>query len=298
MVINQAALQAIYVNLKTTFDARMEITETYWEKVASKVPSTGKSNDYKWLGAFPMLREWIGERQIQNISAYEYLIRNKSFEATIGVDRDDIEDDNLGVYVPVVEQLADSSKKHPDKLIFDLMVNGFSNTCYDGEIFFSAAHPVGGTTYSNVQAGSGNPWFLMDTKKPLKPFLYQHRRDPEFVSFTDLKDPNVFWKKEYIYGVDYRGNVGYAFWQQAFASKADLTVSNYSAARLAMRTLKNEKGVPLDVSPNLLVCGPSNEEAAREILEVDVIYNTSGDGSWQKNLWRNSCDLLVVPWLD
>lgn len=47
------------------------------------------------------MREWIGEREVQALAAYDYLIKNKKFEMTIGVPRDDIEDDKYGVYTPL-----------------------------------------------------------------------------------------------------------------------------------------------------------------------------------------------------
>ncbi|SFM68193.1 Mu-like prophage major head subunit gpT family protein [Thermodesulforhabdus norvegica] len=291
MVINQQTLQAIYVNFKTIFKQRLEITETFWERIATRVPSTTKQNDYKWLGSFPMLREWIGERQVRNLAAYDYSIKNKNFESTVGIDRDDIEDDNLGVYVPMIEQLADSAKKHPDMLVFGLLKNGFTEKCYDGKPFFSDQHKIGKTTYSNFQDGTGNPWFLLDVTKPLKPLIVQIRREPEFQAMDSPDDYNVFTRREFLYGVDYRGNAGYGFWQQAFGSKADLTVDNYKAARAAMQSYKNEEGVPLDIRPSLLVVGPSNEAAAREILSSEQINGST-------NVWRGTADLLVVPWLD
>ena len=72
---------------------------------------------------------------------------------------------------------------------------------------------------SNVQAGAGNPWFLLDLRRPLKPLILQKRRGYEFKSMTKMDDENVFMRDEYRYGIDARLNVGFAFWQQAFGSK-------------------------------------------------------------------------------
>ncbi len=64
-----------------------------WQKVATLVPSEAGEESYKWLGKIPRMREWIGDRQIQNLTASDYTIKNKDFEVTVGVDRNDIEDD-------------------------------------------------------------------------------------------------------------------------------------------------------------------------------------------------------------
>ncbi len=292
MLINQETLKGIYQSFKTIFNQTLENTDTYWEKVATRVPSSTKTNNYGWLGAFPNLREWIGERQVKNLTASGYSITNKSFEATIALDRDDIEDDNLGVYKPVIQELARAAKAHPDELVFgELFLKGTSLKCYDGKPFFSDQHKIGKNTYSNYQDGTGPAWFLLDTSRALKPFIVQIRKNPEFVSKDSPDDYNVFTRKEFLYGVDYRGNVGYGFWQMAFMSKAELNAENYKSARIAMSKIKNEYGRPLAIRPTLLVVGPSNEEPARILLNSEQISGST-------NIWRNSAQLLVVPYLD
>ena len=113
------------------------------------VPSTTGEQDYKWLGQMPGMREWIGEREIQALAAYDYLIKNKKFEMTIGVPRDDIEDDKYGVYTPLFSNMGEAAALHPDELVFGAMMSGFTEKCYDGLSFFNTAHKVGEKTYSN-----------------------------------------------------------------------------------------------------------------------------------------------------
>lgn len=52
-------------------------------------------------------------------------------------------------------------------------------------------------------------WYLAATNEMLKPFIIQRRKEPEFVSRTSPDDPRVFEQKKFLYGADYRGNVGY-----------------------------------------------------------------------------------------
>lgn len=70
------------------------------------VPSSSKSNTYGWLGQFPSLREWVGKRVIKQMQAHGYVINNKTYEGTVGIPRDDFEDDNLGVYGPMFAEMA------------------------------------------------------------------------------------------------------------------------------------------------------------------------------------------------
>ena len=106
MIVNQSNLTGIYRSFSTVFNQAFDGAPSYWQAVAMQVPSEGRSVDYKWLGDFPIFREWVGDRLIKDISAFRYEIVNKDYEATIEVDRNDIEDDQIGVYTPMIQGLA------------------------------------------------------------------------------------------------------------------------------------------------------------------------------------------------
>ncbi len=149
MIVNQQALRGIFTGFKTLFTKAFDQTKTLWDRVATKVPSETGEESYKWLGKIPRMREWIGDREIQNLSASDYTIKNKDFELTVGVDRNDIEDDRIGLYTPTVQDIGQSTATFPDDIVFALLKGGFVNKCYDGQPFFSDAHKVGKKTVSN-----------------------------------------------------------------------------------------------------------------------------------------------------
>lgn len=291
MVINSANLRGIYVGFNTLFNKAFEAQTPQYDQIATVTPSTSDTETYAWLGDIPGMREWIGDREIQNLSAGDYSIKNKSFELTVGVPRNAIEDDKIGVYNPSVQMLGQSAAMHPDKLVFGLLKNGFALKCYDGKSFFATDHPLGkkgtasnkGTaklsmasyiaaradmmsltnskgeplglvpdvlvvppaleatarsiliadiidgTKNTMQgtatvlvvpelAGSDTAWYLLCTKRPIKPLIYQKRKEAKFVSKTAETDDNVFFSNQFIYGVDSRGNAGFGFWQMAYGS--------------------------------------------------------------------------------
>jgi len=150
MLVNQQAIQGISTGFKTIFNKVFTETTTLWDKVATRVPSETGEENYKWLGKLPRMREWVGDREIQNLAASDYTIKNKDFELTVGVDRNDIEDDKLGVYNPVIQDIAQSTKAFPDTLVFKLLKERFILKCYDGKPFFSDAHKIGKATISNL----------------------------------------------------------------------------------------------------------------------------------------------------
>ncbi|MEQ9281212.1 MAG: Mu-like prophage major head subunit gpT family protein, partial [Marinovum algicola] len=144
---------------------------------------------------------------------------------------------------------------------------------------------------ANTNGGAGTPWFLLDVSRAIKPIILQKRRDFDFVAKDKLTDDNVFDNKEFVYGADARGNVGFGFWQFAYGSKQTLSAANYATARAALSGMKGDYGRPLGIMPNLLVVPPSLESAGRKILNSE--YASGGE----TNEWKGTAELIVVPWL-
>lgn len=150
MIVNPQTLRGIYIAFNTLFNKAFEGEVPLYEKIATVTPSTTDAETYAWLGDIPGMREWIGDREIQNLTGSDYTIKNKDFELTVGVDRNAIEDDKIGLYNPSVQMLGQSAAMHPDELIFKLLASGFTALCYDGKPFFSADHVVGKKKVSNM----------------------------------------------------------------------------------------------------------------------------------------------------
>ena len=295
MLVNAANLDALRAGFKTAFQSGLGQASSQYERVATVVPATTKEQKYGWLGKVPNVREWIGARAVQNLSQSDYAIKEKPWELTIGVDRDDIETDNLGTYKPLFEEMGLSTGAKWDDLVFGILKAGFTTECYDGQYFFDTDHPVldeDGTeiSVSNHGGGAGTPWYLLNTTRAIKPIILQRRREFEFVSKTKPDDDHVFMNKEFLYGADARGNVGFGFWQMAFGSKQTLNADNYAAARSAIMSMKGDYGRPLGIVPNLLVVPPALEGAANKLMKNEQI-----DGS--DNEWKGTAEVLVVPWL-
>ena len=297
MLINKSSLDSLFTNLKATFNKAFESTETVWQKVAMLVPSSGSENSYKWLSSFPRMTKWIGDKAIKALEGFSYTIENDDWEATVEVDRNHIEDDNLGIYAPQAQMAGWSAKQLPDEIIADLANGAFVNTCYDGQYFCDTDHPVGDASVSNkgvvplshatlalaqasygaarvamrkfkdeegrplninpnvlyvppaledvanalmtnerLEDGKPNPykgtaevvvdarltsdtaWFLLDTTKPVRPFIYQERKKPVFVRQDDPSNDAVFMRKKLRFGAEARAAGGYGFWQLCYGS--------------------------------------------------------------------------------
>jgi phage major head subunit gpT-like protein len=296
MLVNAANLAALRVGFKTSFQRGLGQTTSLHSRVATVVPASTKEQKYGWLGKIPNVQEWVGPRAVQNLQQHDYSIKEKKWELTIAVDKDDIETDNLGIYGPMFEEMGASTQSLPDRLVFDLLKAGFTSPCYDGQYFFDTDHPVldaagKETSVANTDGGAGTPWFLLCTTRPLKPIIYQERKPFSFVAKDRPEDDNVFDNNEFVYGADARSNVGFGFWQFAWGSKQTLDAAHYATARAALSGMKGDYGRPLGLMPNLLVVPPSLESAGRKIL------NSENAAGGETNEWKGTAELLVVPWL-
>lgn len=300
-LVTPSLIKALFAGFVKLFQDAQSEAPSHWQKIATEVPSTTKSNTYGWLGKFPKFREWIGDRVFNDMKAHGYSITNKDWEASVAVERTDIEDDEIGIYAPIFQEAGRASKAQPDELVFGALKNGISVACFDGQFFFDTDHPVYAnadgtgavTTVSNsdvdLTARPDNPvWYLMCTNRAIKPIIFQNRKKPVLTSMTALTDEVVFVSNKFRFGADSRNNVGYGFWQMAYASNQPLDKANFAKAKAALESFKADGGQPLGIEATLLVVPPLLESAGRKL----VVKDENGG-----NEWAGSVELLKSPWL-
>lgn len=281
-------LKALDTAFRKEFSAGLKVLEPQWGTVAMKVSSSTATNTYGWLGHFPKMQEWVGDRQIKNMQAQAMTIENKLFESTVAVPRTAIEDDQVGLFTPMVKQAAQSAAELPDDLVFSLLKKGKTTLCYDGQNFFDTDHPVyenvDGTgtskTQSNITTGSasGKPaFYVLDDSQAIKPLIWQERATPEIeTKFDPSESDHVFMKDQYLWGVRSRGNAGFGFWQLIHrVEDSELNSETLEKVLTAMRTLKGDGGKQLNIRPTVLLVPPALEFAARKLLEAELINGTT-----------------------
>ncbi|WP_165079112.1 MULTISPECIES: Mu-like prophage major head subunit gpT family protein [unclassified Desulfovibrio] len=307
-IVNNALISALRPGFSAAFARGKAKAPSQWQLVATRMSSANKSTTYGWLGQFPKLSEWVGSRSVKNMAEHGYSIVNNLYEGTVGVKRTDIEDDNLGIYTPLFEEMGYATATHPDELVFALLGKGVSTECYDGQNFFDTDHPVypnvegTGTpeTVSNLIEGEGaegaTPWYLLDVSRPLKPLIFQERTAPEMTSQTDARTDNVFMADEYRYGVRYRCNAGFGFWQQAVCVRDALNQANFLKARALMQSFRADGGRPLGLgrggkAGTLLVVPASLEADAIKLVDLQLI------NGGESNPCYNMATIVNCAWL-
>lgn len=281
MIVNPEALASINAQFKKAWNEAFNAVKTNHEEFTMVIPSTSASNDYGWVGSLADIREWIGDRVINDLSVHTYSIKNKDFELSHGVKRTDIEDDNLGIAQVIFKGHGKKFGEFPGKMSWNILKDGFAHVCYDGQYYFDTDHPVypnsDGTgvaeTVSNIQSGAGaSPlWVLLDLSQMLLPVVWQDRKKPVFTSMTKLDDEHVFTTNNFRWGTDSRGNSGLTLWQLAYASKEPLTRENADANILAMEAFKADGGEKLGVTVTHCLVSPENYNAAVEVFENEYI---------------------------
>lgn len=145
MVITPANLDALFISFNQQFkDSYMGVPQPLLESIGTRIPSNTRDQRYPIVQSLSgAMRQWTGERQLQNIFLDGFVVTNAKWENSLVIERTDIEDDQYGVYSSMlIPNLARHAKLLPDQQIALQINNGNSTKCYDGQNFFSTTHPT------------------------------------------------------------------------------------------------------------------------------------------------------------
>lgn len=136
-VLSSRAILGIYFQ-------NLEIGPVDWfGQLAMRVDSDQSSEEHKWLGMVPGMREWIGGRHAKGLRDNGFTIKNKRFESTLKIELDDLRRDKTGQLKIRISEQTDRALNHPVSLLSTLINNGESGVCYDGQYFFDTDHSEG-----------------------------------------------------------------------------------------------------------------------------------------------------------
>lgn len=165
-VVTSDLLAALYTNFRSLWETQFLAAtqgDQFVARMAMRVDSTAAIETYSWMNTVPKMREWIGERQLSALVPSNYSIANKDWESTLEVDRNAIEDDQLGQIRPRIMQLAMEAARSQEELAISVLEGGnaaaVAGLAYDGQFFFDTDHSIPGATYTTAQSnkltGSG-----------------------------------------------------------------------------------------------------------------------------------------------
>jgi phage major head subunit gpT-like protein len=153
MDTNRTNMQEFFNSLLARFKAGMEAVRSpqagmvALDDIAMAAPVSGSAVIHGWLAQIPGMREWLGDRLVNNIKSGKLNVVNRDFESTISVPRNDIEDDNYGLY----GNLAQSMGAAAEELWLDLVIDALiaNGNWADAAAFFGTTRTYGANTISN-----------------------------------------------------------------------------------------------------------------------------------------------------
>ena len=154
MIVNASTLIAAQKSFSAIFMESMMGATSRWAKRAAEIPMTTRTQNINWLGRAPAMSEWIDSKRSEQLRGFDFALATKDWESTIEVDRNDIEDDMLGLYRPAIQMLGIRAMQFPDKRLSQIRVaNGL---CYDGQNLYDTDHAEGDSgAQSNKLTGTG-----------------------------------------------------------------------------------------------------------------------------------------------
>lgn len=159
MQLNRATLDGLYKTYRTLYDAGYNAATPIYKNFVTEVPSGTTIQEIDWLGAVPGMRKLVGEIAIRNLKASNWTVKSEEFESTVSVKQLDILTDKYGVYGPLMTMMGDAAAYHPDELVAQILINGFSQKCYTGKSFFATDHKLEGakSSFSNRATAKLSP---------------------------------------------------------------------------------------------------------------------------------------------
>jgi phage major head subunit gpT-like protein len=238
MDTNRANMTAFFQAMNTAFTEGMQRgpelpsdlvqEQLRFSEAAMVVPSSTNTENHGWLNQIPGFREWVGDRVVNNIATNKLAVTNKDWEGTIGVDRNDIEDDTYGLYSGLFRAMGAEGSDEAlwlDMVMDALIANG---NWADGAAFFKADRAYGANTICNL--------------------------------------------------------VTTALGAVAF----ELAIST-------MRSYKGHGNNPINVTPVILLVGPSLRSTAWDLVKNQFVSSGTGKGGAVENRTRGLCSLRVHP---
>jgi len=157
MEINAKNMDLLYRVGSTKFQKAFSPAKSYAIStgLCDITPMSTIEMDHFWLARLPAMREWLGAKVVNGISAHSQKLVAKYWEVTFGILREHVKYDQFNMFNFALTSATERANKLIDYKLADLLrtnptVNPVTGAplYYDGEPFFSTAHPISGNSTS------------------------------------------------------------------------------------------------------------------------------------------------------
>ena len=285
MDINRGNMNALFTGYNMAFQEGVEAIDQAYKRFTTVLPSQNAVEVFPFLEKFGGMREWIGDRQIKSIASKKMQVANREFEDTVGVKRNDIEDDNYGLYNPLMADLGMNSEDLWRELSEEALLGGFVDEWIDELAFFSDTRKYGEQTICNLASAA-----LSDTaynaalnamllfkghngkSMKIRPDLLLVGPENRGVAFDILKNELIIKTKG--------TNAGVVKNQNAFEGTVDYMVVDDLGSRWALTSTKRAlKGVAVLQRVKAKLIKKDREEDDNVFERSEYVYGTRARGA-------------------
>lgn len=149
VTLTREVMDALFTALNTSLNKGLAQAWNDHERWANVIASSGAAEAYPMAIVTGGMREWLGDRVINRLSAKKMTVLHKDFERTEGVSRNDIEDDNIGFYSVLFESMGIDGGNLWGRLATEALLDKSANWA-DDKPFYSTNRKLGKATYNNV----------------------------------------------------------------------------------------------------------------------------------------------------
>ena len=157
MNITAANLDALFKTFQTKFNdaqaaaqSRVTPNDLVPEDIAMSFVGSGSATQHSWLNQLKGIHEWVGQRAINARNLGKLTVVNRDFENTVTVSRNEIEDDQYGVYAPLIAMMGADAEGLWKKLALEAILG--NGEWADGNPFFCSGRKLGASTITNAVA--------------------------------------------------------------------------------------------------------------------------------------------------
>lgn len=155
MNITASNLDALFKSFQTKFSEAQKAAQTRAfpndlvpEDISIIFNASGSATQHSWIEQLHGIHEWVGDRVLNNAKLGRLTVVNRDFENTVQVSRNDIEDDQYGVYAPLIGMLGSDAENLWKKLAIEALTG--NGEWADGNPFFCAGRTLGKSTITNA----------------------------------------------------------------------------------------------------------------------------------------------------
>lgn len=150
MDTNRANMNTLFTTFNMSYQKGFNQAPAKHKAFTMEFPSSTSIQSYPFLNLFGGMKEWLSARQLNNIKSEKVEVSNKTFEDSVSIKREEIEDDQFGLYSPIFEQLGYNAEILWQELAIKALLD--NGNWLDGKPYFDATRKYGTNDVINKTA--------------------------------------------------------------------------------------------------------------------------------------------------